>query len=245
MTSERTKTALAVFAHSDDETLLAGALIPKLIHDGWTVHLLCIAPGDDEDRSQRMELAAAELGIASVSSLRFAAAGSSSAKSTASPPLLSAPELVVASQIAGKIAELSPGMIITHSPSGDYGHPDHAFCHRVTVIAAREGAPSAVVFALAWPRVMLGLNGLAGRVINLVSRSGNENLTTGDPSSTVHLPITETHDVARFLPTRKRAAQHYRAELSQGPFPLRMLEAAPTWLQRPVLGKARLSRVRL
>ena len=256
-------TALMVFAHADDETLLAGALIPKLVDGGWRIHLLCVAPGDDADRYTRMELAAADLGVESVGSLRFSPAGTSGettgAKNTGartpvvSPPLLSAPEQVVVNLIEAKITALEPSMIVTHSAEGDYGHPDHALCHRLTVTAAASVAPSAAVYALVWPRSMLWLNGIVGRVLRGPSTKNRgakipdtsmvDRHEDADSPST-RLSITQVHDVRRFLSVRKRAARHYRNELSKGPLPLRLLEAAPTWLQAPVLGKARLSRVR-
>ena len=37
---------MMVFAHADDETLLAGALISKLVRDGHDVKVLCLAPGE-------------------------------------------------------------------------------------------------------------------------------------------------------------------------------------------------------
>ncbi len=244
------RTVLAVFAHPDDETLLAGALIAKLVNEGWRVHLLCLAPGDDDDLSARMELAADDLGIASVSSLRFAPAAAPPQEdgTVSSPPLLSAPESAVISQVAGKLAELSPDMIITHSPEGDYGHPDHACCHRVTVAAAQEAAPDAAVYAFAWSRLMLRLNRSAGRFFEMISiqpwsSSGGDD-ETGKAPQPARLPVAETHNVGRLLAVRKRASRHYRKEIAKGPPPMRMLEAAPTWLQRLVLGKQRLSRIR-
>lgn len=221
---------LAVFAHPDDETLLAGALIPLLVDEGKEVHLLCVAPGDDDDLKARMEQAAADLGIASVSSLRFAAAGTADGRG--SPQLLSAPRSAVMSQVEGVMKSLSPGMIVTHSASGDYGHPDHARVHEITVAAADGVAPDARVFALAWPRWALRLNRMAQRA------------TRSDSVRQADLPVTETRNVSRYLGVRKRASRHYRKEIARGPLPLRLLESAPTWLQRPVLGKARLSRVR-
>ncbi len=233
-------TVLAVFAHPDDETLLAGALIPKLISDGWRVHLLCLAPGDNDDLAARMELAAAELGIESVSSLRFAAAGTTGPEGgqTTSPQLASAPESAVASQIAGVIASRSPEMIVTHSPSGDYGHPDHAYCHRVTLAAAAEAAPEAAVYALAWSNRLLRLNRFMESLLRARSRSISSYTTSPDRT------VTESHNVSGFLGIRKRAARHYRKEISQGPLAMRLMEAAPTWLQRFVLGTAKVSRVR-
>jgi LmbE family N-acetylglucosaminyl deacetylase len=53
---------LMVFAHADDETLLAGALIAKLVADGHEVSVLCLAPGDD-DRTDRLRNACDDLGV--------------------------------------------------------------------------------------------------------------------------------------------------------------------------------------
>lgn len=252
------KRALMVFAHADDETLLAGALIAKLVGDGWRVDLLCVAPGDDDDRCARMELAAAELGIETVSSLRFSSAvAAMSPGARVSPALLSAPEDVVVSQVEGRIAELMPSMIITHSPSGDYGHPDHALCHRLTARAAASAAPQAAVYALAWPKKVLWLNALVERVMGVVTLRKLRNSDAGpvaaltgksggdaSPVRPANLSVTTTHDVHRYLATRKRAARHYKQELAVGPLPLRLLEAAPIPLQRLVLGKSHLSRLR-
>ena len=54
--------ALMVFAHADDETLLAGALISKLATDGYLVKVLCLAPGSDE-RTKRLRKACEILGV--------------------------------------------------------------------------------------------------------------------------------------------------------------------------------------
>ena len=62
---------LAVFAHADDETLLAGALIARMVADGHEVRVLCLAPGD-LDREQRLRKACDVLGVASVETLQFA-----------------------------------------------------------------------------------------------------------------------------------------------------------------------------
>ncbi len=258
MTDDRTgKKALAVFAHPDDETLLAGALIPMLIAEGWNFQLLCVAPGDEDDRVRRMESAAYDLGISRVSSLRFAPLvnDASSDIGPKLPLLASAPESVVADQIAGKITEVGPNMILTHSPKGDYGHLDHIICHRATVKAAVRTGSEAVVYALAWSKRALWIHSLIGRVARLVTRSVDKPVLDqmssaaaamgeGSPDHDLADTRYKTHRVNRFLDVRKRASRHYAKELAQGPLSLRLLEASPTWLQRPILGQARLMRVR-
>lgn len=59
-----------VFAHADDETLLAGALIARLASDGHNVTVLCLAPGDD-DRTKRLHKACEVLGVTTVETLRY------------------------------------------------------------------------------------------------------------------------------------------------------------------------------
>lgn len=237
---------LVVFAHPDDETLLAGALIPRLIADGNEVHLLCVAPGDDADLFSRMEQASAELGIVNITSLRFSAADNVSYTGTETrmPPLAEAPESAVAHLIEGRIAEIAPNIIITHSPDGDYGHPDHAFCHRATVMAASSIAPTVEFYALAWPRFALSLNRVVVRLLSGFRERGTPKTPAVVAATSTNVAVTHVYDVRRYLSQRKRAARHYRKEIAQGPLPMRLLEVAPVALQSLVLGKARLSRVR-
>lgn len=241
---------LTVFAHADDETLLAGALIPKLVKDGWTVHLLCLAPGDD-DRAGRLELAAADLGVASVTSLRFMAAPEAGRgdRHKGAPLLTSAPEAAVVERIAGKLAEITPQMIVTHSAEGDYGHPDHVICHRATVKAASTAVPGTMVYSLAWPGPLVWLVVKGPRLIRSFGRRRNESIGSAEfVAQDVRQGngVIETHRyrVGQFLSIRKKASQHYAKEIALGPLPFRLLEASPTWFQRPFLGVARLRRVR-
>jgi LmbE family N-acetylglucosaminyl deacetylase len=193
-----------------------------------------------------MELAARELGISSVTSLRFrGGTGARSAGPSSSPALADTPERVLIERIAGRMAELRADVVLTHSSYGDYGHPDHALTHRLVVQAAAEAAPDAEVYALAWPRRVIRLNALMMR-LGLRFRNDRGDATHFDLAAALKTapPVTRTVDVTRFLPQRKRAAKHYAKEISQGPLPMRLMEAMPPWGQRFLLGKARLSRVR-
>lgn len=241
--AERPKSVLAVFAHPDDETLLAGALIAAWVAAGRRVDLLCLAPGDDGDPGSRMSAAAKELGIASVSSLRFRTYLPGSPVETSGPPMLAtSPERVIIDRICGKMTELAPDIVLTHSRYGDYGHPDHAFAHRAAMAAAAEAAPGAEVYALAWPQRIVRANAAIGRLFG--GRSGPIPGFDFAEALRAAPPVTETVNVRRFLGVRKRAARHYAKEMARGPLPMRMLEAAPVWAQSLFLGKARLSRVR-
>jgi hypothetical protein len=101
------------------------------------------------------------------------------------------------------------------------------------------------VYALAWSARVIRLNAFLTR---LPGRLRRKKLLAGQFDLAAALraapPVTETVDVREFLPQRKRAAKHYAREISRGPLPMRLMEALPTWAQRCLLGKARLSRVR-
>ena len=61
---------LGVFAHPDDETLLAGALLAMFAASGAETGVLCAAPGDDQSK-QNLADACRVLGVSSVSTLRY------------------------------------------------------------------------------------------------------------------------------------------------------------------------------
>lgn len=243
LASDSQKRVLAVFAHPDDETLLAGALIAKWASMGRKIDLLCLAPGDDEGLSARLELAAAELGIASVSSLRFRPFASNEPYVRPIPPMLvKSPSQVVVERVAGKMRELAPDIIITHSQYGDYGHPDHALTNRITLRAAAEAAPNAEVHALAWPKNLVRF---ASRIGSLFGARG-ESIPEFDFAHELATapPETEKINVKQFLAIRKRAARHYTNEMATGPRHMRALEASPVWLQSLFLKHTSLSRLR-
>ncbi|HIF71974.1 MAG TPA: PIG-L family deacetylase [Dehalococcoidia bacterium] len=245
---------LMVFAHADDETLLAGALIAKLVADGHEVSLLCLASGDD-DRTERLRKACDDLGVMSVETLRYSegvmwpddveSRNDSSASVRLDPVLSLVPIDDLASRIGGRLTELNPDIVITHSAYGDYGHADHAATHSATVAAVAGSSEGDIrLYALDWPRRLIGLNArmlkLGGRDVRRMGPDGRFNFSMVlDRSSESYLSIK----VSRYLKTRRNAACWYAKELSMGPLPMRLLERLPLWIQSTILGRARLTLV--
>ena len=245
---------LMVFAHADDETLLAGALIARLVSDGHNVTVLCLAPGDD-DRTSRLHKACEDLGVAAVETLRYSEGvmwpdeldeASTATEDLKLTPVLSVvPVDDIAGRVSGCISEIKPDVVITHSVHGDYGHPDHAAVYEATFRAVeRSSSDSVRLYALSWPRWMVKFNirlmKLGGREIRRMGPRGRFNLSASmhrlqDPTTTIK--------VGSKLGVRRKASRWYAAEIAKGPLPLRILERLPLWVQSTILGRARLTLV--
>ncbi len=251
---------LMVFAHADDETLLAGALIAKLVSVGYQVKVVCLAPGSAE-RLQRLQNACDVLGVSAIETLRYAEGemwpdDTVSNETTMVPILATAPVGDLAGRISGRISEYNPDLVITHSRYGDYGHADHAATYQATVRAFQESANKASrLYALAWPKFLVAVNSrlmkIGGRDIRRMGPNGQFDLPAAIRASFGVDGVDEadsgsdlTIDVADMLGVRRRASRWYALEISRGPLPLRALERLPIWLQRTVLGRARLTLLR-
>lgn len=245
---------LTVFAHADDETLLAGALIAKLVSDGHIVTILCLAPGDD-DRTIRLHKACKVLGVSAVESLRYSEgvmwqdeldeAVDASDDMKLAPVLSVVPVDDIASRISGRISEINPDVVITHSVHGDYGHPDHAAVYEATLRAVERSISDTLrLYSLNWPRWMVKFNlrlmKLGGREVRRMGPRGRFNLSAAVYRSE---DSTTSMRVGDKLTIRREASRWYAPEIARGPLPLRILERFPLWIQSRILGKARLTLV--
>jgi LmbE family N-acetylglucosaminyl deacetylase len=245
---------LMVFAHADDETLLAGALIAKLVSDGHAVTVLCLAPGDD-DRTKRLHKACEVLGVGTVETLRYSEgvmwrdeldeASSESEDLNLTPVLSVVPVGDLASRVGGRVSEINPDIVITHSVHGDYGHPDHAAVYEATLRAVERSASDTLrLYTLSWPRWMVKFNirlmKLGGREVRKMGPRGRFNLSAAVYRSQ---KSTTSIKVGNKLGVRREASRWYSVEIARGPLPMRVLERVPLWIQSRFLGKARLTLV--
>ncbi len=145
------KTLLAIFAHPDDESFGIGATLARYAHEGAAVYYLCGTRGESgtvdpalmrgytdvgELRSEELECASRELGLAGVRYLGFRDSGMPGSPDNRHPnSLFSASVDAVAERIAGHIQELNPNVVITHDKFGGYGHPDHIKLYHATLRA--------------------------------------------------------------------------------------------------------------
>lgn len=143
--TEYKRCILAVFAHPDDETFLAGGTLSKYAAAGWKVFLLCATRGEAGRRGpsegltpeEFAELRQRELGEA------CAALGIEEPMFLACADQHLADSRQAASQECVRIMnQLRPEVVITFGPDGVSGHPDHVALSTIVTDAFSEARES-------------------------------------------------------------------------------------------------------
>ena len=134
-----TARVLGIFAHPDDESLVAGGTLAACAAAGLDVAILCLTRGEqgpiadpelatretlDTVREAELRAAAAVLGVHTVDCLTYPDGeldGIDNARVTA--------------DLARRIAAFDPHVLITFGPEGWYWHPDHVAVSRLTMAA--------------------------------------------------------------------------------------------------------------
>jgi LmbE family N-acetylglucosaminyl deacetylase len=153
-------TILALFAHPDDE-LMSGGTLARYAATGARVVLVCATRGEvggisephlatretlPAVRTAELHAAAAALGIREVRFLGFRDSGMAGTPENDDPRSLhrANPEEAVRRMVA-LLREVRPALVITHDPTGGYGHPDHIALSRF-VTEAFDAAGDAARF---------------------------------------------------------------------------------------------------
>ena len=163
---------LGIFAHPDDEGFGSGGTLALLARRGHKVTLVCATNGDvgeisDPDlatpetlgqvRQQELREAMAVTGFSDVRFLGYRDSGMDGTPENDHPEsLFQATDSEVVARIRAAIDEIKPDLVLTHDPTGGYGHPDHVAVCRHTVSAVEEcaagGGPTPVVYYVCYPR---------------------------------------------------------------------------------------------
>jgi LmbE family N-acetylglucosaminyl deacetylase len=156
-------TVLAIAAHPDDETMLAGGTLAMYAEQGYDVYILATTRGEGGEageppltlreqlgalREEELRCAAAALGAREVFFLPYAdpymEIGGTAAR-------IDAPLHEFAGAIGDYLRRLRPEIILTHGSNGEYGHPQHIYTHRATRLAlAASGLPATLWSWAAW-----------------------------------------------------------------------------------------------
>ena len=140
---------LGVFAHPDDEGFGSGGMLAMLAARGARLTLVCATNGDvgeisdpalatpqnlAEVRQQELRNAMDVTGVKDVRFLNYRDSGMAGTDDNNHPDSLNqADDERAVGQLVEIIREVRPDVIITHDPSGGYGHPDHrAVCRHTT-----------------------------------------------------------------------------------------------------------------
>jgi len=153
---------LGVFAHPDDETIMAGGALAMLHTRGVPTHLVCATRGEGGERGDppvvadqaalgpareaELRCAAGELGVTSLTLLGYV-------DPVVGPDGELSPFAADFDELAARIADLIAGcraaVVLAHGPDGEYGHPAHRLIHRAVLAAVQTYAPATLFYSVA------------------------------------------------------------------------------------------------
>ena len=150
-------TALAVFAHPDDEGFSCGGTLAKLVALDIRVTLVCATNGDVGEisdsslatpetlaqvRKGELRRAMAVTGVTDIRFLDYRDSGMDGTADNQHPNSLhQAQEKQVVKRLSDIMNEVQPALVITHDPTGGYGHPDHIAVYRLVTQAFSSTGP--------------------------------------------------------------------------------------------------------
>jgi N-acetyl-1-D-myo-inositol-2-amino-2-deoxy-alpha-D-glucopyranoside deacetylase len=152
------KTLMFVGAHPDDETFGMGAVLAKYADSGNKVYFLCSTRGEagtvdpgflkgynsiGDLRWEELARAAKVLGLSGFYHLGYRDSGMSGSKDNKNPAaMVNAPVEEAAGRIVKYFRQIKPDIVITHDPTGGYGHPDHIATYNATIRAIKLSGDS-------------------------------------------------------------------------------------------------------
>lgn len=234
---------LAVFAHPDDESLLAGGVLAACAAAGRRVAIVSMTrgergPSDLSERNTRPlgEIREAEL----LAAARALGASSAECLDYSDGELAGADEEQAAQALALLLERERPEAVISFSDEGLYWHPDHLAVSRFLSAALEllePGGAPAWLYGATWPE------GHAGRLVSLMRARGLSADLWGiepDAFGTPSHSITTSLDVRPFLAAKLEALRGYASQIG----PSHLLSALPDDLAEEFLGREYFVRIR-
>ena len=210
------ETVVAIFAHPDDECLLAGGTLASLAAAGSEVHVLCLTHGEQgpiaeesdvrretlgEVRAAELQCAAKELGLRQAVCLDFP---------DGELEWVDVDRLTRA--VTRYLRSWQPALVITFGPEGWYWHPDHIVANGIVRRAVEGLAGTVLRPAVYWVSAPLGL------MTELKVEMERRGLPAGfwglspDDFGVDDDAITHTVDVGAFVPVKLRALHCHRTQ---------------------------------
>ncbi len=256
---------LGIFAHPDDESFGPGGTLARYAAEGVDVHVIIATDGiagSVEDpahlethatlaqrRSTELANAAVALGVTSIWSLPYRDSGMRNTPDNDHPDALIQQTVEqVTAELVGYFRRLQPDVVITHDPSGGYGHPDHILVCEATTAAFhlthaqpagnrdRSGlwtGPQKLYYTAFDKRLLkliTRIMPLLGQDPRAIGRNKDIDLVE---ISSWHTPVNAKIDVSAYLPIKMAASQAHVSQYGGGPGFLRFL---PPFLRERVSG---------
>ncbi|CAL9330568.1 1D-myo-inositol 2-acetamido-2-deoxy-alpha-D-glucopyranoside deacetylase [Streptomyces sp. enrichment culture] len=131
---------LAVFAHPDDESLLAGGVLAQHHAAGARTAVVTATWASESRRAPELAEALAVLGAGSPRLLGYNDARNPEA-APGRPRLVYAPLDEVVGRLVAHIRDFRPDIVVGHDALGQLtGHPDHVRTHQITLLASKRPA---------------------------------------------------------------------------------------------------------
>ena len=227
---------LACFAHPDDEGFAAGGLLAMLAAGGARVALVCATNGEvgeisdpalatpdnlGQVRQQELRNAMAVTGVSDLRFLNYRDSGMDGTDDNRHPSAYcNAAADAVIRHLAGVIAAVNPHIVLTHDPSGGYGHPDHkTMCAHATAAVQQASDPDGatpLLYYVCFPRQVFR------RWWQEMTERGITPPFAVDAVDALGTPdedVTTTVDVASWVEVKLRSLRCHRTQLHDtGPF---------------------------
>ncbi|GAA3812920.1 PIG-L family deacetylase [Streptomyces coacervatus] len=219
---------LAVFAHPDDESLVAGGVLARHSASGARTAVVTATWADGTWRARELAEALRILGAGEPRMLGYADAGVPESAPGAAR-FCDAPLDEVVGRLVAHVREFRPEVVVTHDAYGNLsGHPDHVHAHRVTVLAVQAagwgrlypeaGAP--------WQPSALYLathpDSAAQTLGDVLLRPGREMFSVPDEW------VSAVVDVGPWVEQKLAAIMAHGSEVRRGALPGRLAALPPT-----------------
>lgn len=205
---------LGVFAHPDDESLLAGGVLAQHAAAGARTGVITATWAPDSPRAAELTDALTVLGAGAPRMLGYSDARNE-ASAPGQPRLCDVDMDEAIAQVVAHIRQFQPDVVVTHDALGQLtGHPDHRRTHQVTLLAVEAaglaplhpeaGAPWQVGALYAATHPHSGIGDLAP----LLKGIGTSLLSTPNEHATA------TVDVTPWLDQKWAAIRSHRSQLA-------------------------------
>lgn len=221
------RTIVGIFAHPDDEALLAGGTLARYVAAGAEAAVITCTSGEAGDswdpavdparisevRHGELREACARLGVGRIEILGYRDSGVPARGDPRS--LVAAPPAQVADRIAAVLAPLAPDAVITHDPAGGYGHPDHMRVSEAAALAVARLDPAPLLYHSVIPRGVVDAFARAFAEAGL--RAGRAAAAGADMEREIGVPddlVTTTIDVSAQVRTKRDAVRAHRTQMT-------------------------------
>ncbi|MFJ2824758.1 PIG-L family deacetylase [Streptomyces toxytricini] len=226
---------LAIYAHPDDESLVAGGVLARHAAAGARTAVVTATWSPHSHRAAELADALGVLGAGEPRMLGYADFRIPDS-APGQPRFCDAPLEESVGRTVSHIRAFRPDVIVTHDAYGSSGHPDHRHTHRVTLLAAQAAGldglypeagpawqPRALYFS-AHPRRA------SGALADLLSGAGKLLHTVPDDR------VTARVDVRPWLDRKWAAIRAHRSETVRGRSLPALLSGIPPREREAVLG---------